>query len=152
MPPQRKILGHHPPTFVSGHAWFFITICCQQRTVNQLCQPAASAALLADGIFYHNQQRWGLHLLLLMPDHLHLIAGFPKADNMSEVIRNWKRLVARRSGIAWQSNYFDHRVRPDEGLQIKTDYIRQNPVRAGLAATPEAWPHFVDYNTLEQGR
>ena len=71
---------------------------------------------------------------------------------MSEGIRNWKRLAARRTGVVWQRNYFDHRIRPDEGLQMKTDYIRQNPVRAGLVDTPDAWPHFVDYKTLEQGR
>jgi len=122
--------------------------------MNQLCQPAISAELLADGIFYHDQQRWALHLLLLMlmPDHLHLIAGFPKQETMSEVIRNWKRLAARRNGITWQRNFFDHRVRPNEGLQIKSDYIRQNPVRAGLVDTPEAWPHFVDDKALGLGR
>ena len=68
---------------------------------------------------------------------------------MSEVIRNWKRLAARHTGVAWQRNYFDHRVRPDEGLQLKTDYIRQNPVRAGLVKRVEDWPHFVDYRTFE---
>ena len=104
---------------------------------------------MADGIFYHVQKRWVLHLLLLMPDHLHLIAGFPNGEIMSEVIRNWKRLTVRRNGVVWQRNYFDHRVRPDEGLQLKTDYIRQNPVRAGLINNAEDWPYFVDYNSIE---
>jgi REP element-mobilizing transposase RayT len=146
---QRKTLGHFPPAFVSSGSWFFITICCQRRGLNQLCRPTSAPPLLEDATFYHTSQRWVLHLLLLMPDHLHLIAGFPMDTNMSDVIRNWKRLTARRTGIEWQRNYFDHRVRPDEGLQLKTDYIRQNPVRAGLVRTAEDWPHFVDYNTLE---
>ena len=68
---------------------------------------------------------------------------------MSDVVRDWKRLTARRSGVEWQRNYFDHRVRPDEGLQLKTDYIRQNPVRAGLVRSAEEWPHIVDYQTLK---
>jgi putative transposase len=84
-----------------------------------------------------------------MPDHVHLIAGFPKSDDMSNVIRDWKRLTARRAGIIWQRNYFDHRVRPDEGLQQKIDYIRENPVRAGLAQHPDDWPHFIDTRTFE---
>lgn len=151
VPDQRKALGHVPPAFVPDGAWFFITICCRQRGLNQLCLPATSAALLENGIIYHTTQRWVLHLLLLMPDHLHLIAGFPAGENMSEVIRNWKRLTARRPGIDWQRNYFDHRVRPNEGLQLKSEYIRQNPVRAGLVKNAEVWPHYVDYRTI-QGR
>ena len=102
-----------------------------------------------DATFYHRQRHWGLHLFLLMPDHLHLIAAFPQEANMSEVIRGWKRLTARRTGVDWQRNYFDHRVRPDEGLQQKSDYIRQNPVRPGLVRRAEDWPYFVDYISLE---
>lgn len=68
---------------------------------------------------------------------------------MSEIVRSWKRLTAKRTHIEWQRNYFDHRVRPDEGLQLKTDYVRQNPVRAGLVPRAEDWPHFVDYISLE---
>ena len=151
MPKSRQTLQHIPPAFVPTDAWFFITLCCQQRGTNQLCVAKVSSPLLGDAVFYHNHQRWILHLFLLMPDHLHLIAAFPREENMPTVVRDWKRLTARRTGVQWQRNYFDHRVRPDEGLQQKTDYIHQNPVRAGLTKTAEEWPHFVDYRTL-QGR
>lgn len=142
--PKRTILGHVPPAFVRNHAWFFITICCQQKRINHLCVPETSSALLGDGIFCHTTQRWILNILLLMPDHLHLIAAFPGDEEMSTVIGNWKRLTARRAGVDWQRNYFDHRIRADEGLEQKTEYIRQNPVRAGLVKSPDRWPHFVD--------
>jgi putative transposase len=132
-------------------SWFFITLCCQKRRINQLCLPDVSKILLADWAFYHESQRWVLHLLLLMPDHLHLIAGFPKVESMSNVVRDWKRLTRRRAGIEWQRNYFDHRVRPDEGLQQKSEYIRENPVRAGLVKKAADWPHFVDYR-MPEGR
>ena len=85
---------------------------------------------------------------VLMPDHLHLIANFPAEVPMSNVIRDWKRLTTRRAGVAWQKNYFDHRVRPHEGLQQKTDYIRENPVRANLITNANDWPHFVDYTMM----
>ncbi|MDI1249849.1 MAG: hypothetical protein PSV13_13370 [Lacunisphaera sp.] len=149
VPGTRIPLPHIPPAFVANGSWFFITLCCQQRGRNQLCQPKVSSLLLADGVFYHDRQRWALHLFLLMPDHLHLIAGFPVEENMSGVVRDWKRLTARRAGIDWQRNYFDHRVRPDEGLQLKADYIRQNPVRAGLVNSADEWPHYIDYRTLK---
>ncbi len=146
---QRKPLGHTPPAFVPTGSLFFITLCCQQRGPNQLCLPDISPSVLADAVHYHTSHRWSLHIILLMPDHLHLIAGFPKAETMSAVIRDWKRLTARRAGIEWQRNYFDHRVRPEDGLQQKPVYIRQNPMRAGLVKGVKEWPHFVDYRTLE---
>ena len=40
-------------------------------------------------------------------------------------------------------------VRPDEGLQQKSAYVRQNPVRAGLVRAAEDWPHFVDHAAIE---
>lgn len=84
-----------------------------------------------------------------MPDHLHLVSSFPRDARMSEVIRNWKRLTARRHAIEWQRNFFDHRLRNDESFDLKARYIRENPVRAGLVPRAEDWPHFIDYRTLE---
>ena len=144
---NRKSIDHRPPP-AFRKSWFFLTICCEPRGLNQLCQPATSTAVLTDAVYYHHQLRWSLHILLLMPDHLHLIVSFPKNESMSAVVRDWKRLTAKRAGIQWQRNYFDHRVRPDDGLHQKTDYIRMNPIRAGLVSSAEDWPHVVDYNAL----
>ena len=35
---------------------------------------------------------------------------------------------------------FDHRIRNSENLEEKFQYIRMNPVRRGLVATPGEWP------------
>jgi REP element-mobilizing transposase RayT len=148
MLPQRVALQHTPPPSVPDGSWFFVTICCEQRGVDQLCAPAISALLLEDAAYYNRQQSWALHLFLLMPDHLHCIAGFPPGQQMSVVVRNWKRLTARRTGVRWQRDFFDHRLRPNEGLHEKAAYIRQNPVRAGLVPRTEDWPHYVDFRSL----
>ena len=50
---------------------------------------------------------------------------------LSNIVRDFKRITARRTGVRWQRNYFDHRVRKDESLAEKVDYILNNPVRAG---------------------
>ncbi|MCC6415656.1 MAG: hypothetical protein IT582_07085 [Opitutaceae bacterium] len=146
---MRQPLAHTPPPFVADGAWFFLTICAEPRGANQLCQPTVAANLLADAALYHRQNSWVLHLFLLMPDHLHAIAAFPRGSRMSESIRNWKRLTARRHGVHWQRNFFDHRLRSDEGLELKARYIRDNPVRAGLVPQAEAWPHVIDFRHLE---
>src|SRR5207249_9641402 len=40
--------------------------------------------------------------------------------------------VLERTGPLWQHESFDHILRSDETLRMKTDYICDNPVRAGL--------------------
>ena len=45
--------------------------------------------------------------------------------------------LLRRSGPVWEEESFDHVLRSDESLEDKREYIRQNPVRAGLAKRPE---------------
>ncbi len=58
---------------------------------------------------------------------------------MVKVVTNWKSLLARKGGIHWQRDFFDHRLRNDESWEQKADYIRLNPVRAGLIADPQDW-------------
>jgi REP element-mobilizing transposase RayT len=45
-----------------------------------------------------------------------------------------------RHGIVWQDEPWDHELRRDESLAEKIDYVCLNPVRAGLAATPDEYP------------
>jgi hypothetical protein len=49
--------------------------------------------------------------------------------------------------VIWQKGYFDHRLRDDERgqqLSIKMDYIRKNPVIAGLCAKADDWRWTID--------
>jgi len=41
---------------------------------------------------------------------------------------------------------FDRLLRSDESLSAKWEYIRQNPVRAGLVADPDEWPYQYQFN------
>jgi len=59
---------------------------------------------------------------------------------MRLVISKWKEWVAKEIGIAWQRDFFEHRLWHDESHREKADYILQNPVRKGLAADPREWP------------
>ena len=66
---------------------------------------------------------------------------------MSRVIGDWKHFHARKNRFEWQEGFFDHRLRDDERgeqLQAKVNYIRQNPVVAGLCASAEEWPWVID--------
>jgi hypothetical protein len=52
--------------------------------------------------------------LLLMPDHLHMLIGVPGDAQLSNLIRDFKRITTRIANISWQRNFFDHRLRHDE--------------------------------------
>jgi putative transposase len=142
MPPLiRKRLSHR--THFAGRfgATYFITICCQQRGVNQLCQTETAAVLLKTARIYHDQRQWHLKLLLLMPDHLHALISMDGENLMSELIRNYKRITSKLAKVRWQRNFFDHRLRHNESSAQKFDYISQNPVRAGLIDSADNWPY-----------
>jgi REP element-mobilizing transposase RayT len=138
-PPQRLKLPHAVPAWVRGETNFFITICCRPRGLNQLCTETVSAAIWESVAFRQKRGDWFVHLWLLMPDHLHALITFPKDCEFMKVLANWKEIVAKRTTTRWQRDFFDHRLRSDESLQEKANYIRENPVRKGLVTKPEDW-------------
>jgi len=138
--PVRTQLPHGVPAFVRpDDAVFFITICCRPRGGNQLCSPEIANPLF-ESVAHRNQRGdWWVQFLLLMPDHLHALMLFPQEVEMRAVISEWKKFSARRMHIQWQRDCFDHRLRGEESARAKEEYIRQNPVRAGLAEKAEDW-------------
>jgi putative transposase len=88
--------------------------------------------------------QWELHACVLMPDHLHMLVSAASDPGLASIVSAWKRYTARRFAIRWQRDFFEHRLRHDESVTEKAEYIRQNPVRAGLVARPEDWPYIWD--------
>ncbi len=41
----------------------------------------------------------------------------------------------------WQRDYWDTQMRSREHYDEKLSYVRLNPVRKALVATPEEWPY-----------
>jgi putative transposase len=132
-------------------ATYFITICCQVRGLNQLCNERIASAIFDTARRYHALQRCHVKLLLLMPDHLHMLIGVPGNARLSNLVRDFKRITTRIAKIDWQRNFFDHRLRHDESLDEKVAYIRNNPVRAGLITEGEEWPYAIDANDVDSG-
>jgi putative transposase len=97
---------------------------------------------------YDKQENWHLLVLLLMPDHLHALVSVGGDKLLSDLIQKFKRATTKFAGVRWQRNYFDHRLRNDESLVGKAEYIRQNPVRAGLISNADDWPYVLDRDAL----
>ncbi len=139
--PIRKHLPHGQPSWLQENAGYFITICCLPRGANQLCRPDVAAAVFESVVFRQTRGDWYVHLILLMPDHIHALMTFPRDHESRAVIETWKGIVAKKAGVVWQRGYFDHRLRDCESWEGKATYIRLNPCRAGLVTEAEVWPY-----------
>jgi REP element-mobilizing transposase RayT len=83
---------------------------------------------------------------VIMPDHIHLFVAFPITGlTLSEWIGGLKTVLGKqllRLGIQkphWQEGFFDHVLRSAESYSQKWEYVRLNPVRAGLVDNAEDW-------------
>jgi REP element-mobilizing transposase RayT len=137
-------LHHELPSWVEDGAMFHIRVALHRSAVQRpLTEPELAQSILDSAKFYHQKQRWFITLFVLMPDHLHALVSFNHDQVMSRVIGDWKHFHALENAVLWQEGYFDHRLRDDERgeqLSLKMDYIRANPVAAGLCTKSEDWP------------
>jgi putative transposase len=142
-------LHHEVPSWVELGSLFHVRIALDRKTEQRPLIDAALGQSLLDSVrFYETKQRWHVTLFLLMPDHVHALLSFGQDESMSSVIGDWKHFQTRKHDVIWQEGYFDHRLRDDErGEQLsqKINYIRQNPVTAGLCTKAEDWPWVVGY-------
>jgi len=111
-----------------------------------LAKPEIWDAILDAITFREQREDWHWRLVLAMPDHLHGIVTFPQQFQMRKAVADWKRWLSTREGIHWQDGFFDHRLRSVESAVQKADYIRLNPVRAGLVGDPTEWAYRRDWN------
>lgn len=132
------------PSWVADGSEYFITICTQMRGENQLCEPNVADAIQAGFSAYQQLGKWYVHLVVLMPDHLHAILSFARELGIAKSISAWKQYQAREIGIKWQRDFFEHRIRSTEEFFEKSAYIRENPVRAGLVASAKEWLYVWD--------
>ena len=140
----RKRLPHHIPLDVRigpEDEVFFITICCQPRGLNQLARSTVWQAIDESLSFREHNGDLSVRLVLAMPDHLHGLFSFCGTKSMQKVICDFKSWLAKSSEVHWQRDFFDHRLRGVESAAEKANYIRNNPVRAGLVHRPEEWPY-----------
>jgi putative transposase len=141
------------PDCVEAGAIFHIRIALN-RTKQQVTRitSAIAESLMDSARFYEAQHRWSITAFLLMPDHVHALLSFQRDKSMSRIIGDWKHFHGHKHGIIWQEGYFDHRLRDDErGEQFseKINYIRQNPVAAGLCAKAEDWRWWIERSALD---
>ena len=153
--PQRKHPVHVPLVERSGEAVIvFLTVCTRQR--KPIMAAAEVLQLLEES--WRRASSWMVGRFMVMPDHLHLFcapAQQREGHSLMKWVQYWKALVSRRWPRAaeqpvWQLDFWDTQLRPGHHYDEKWEYVRQNPLRAGLVAKVDDWPFQGELNELRQ--
>jgi putative transposase len=126
---------------LSGPSWVFLTVCTEKREPGL---PQKSVQDRLHQIWLKQATAWLVSDYLLMSDHLHLFcAPYDLAFTIERWISYWKNCFSRSEVKIgkFQRSGFHHRLRSDESYQDKWQYMRENPVRAGLVSNVEDWPY-----------
>jgi len=130
-------------TYVGLHR-YFLTFCTFERRrhfeaadiVHRVWSQIVRAA---------DDEEFEVHAYCFMPDHLHmLVAGAADYSDGRRFISRAKQFSGyefsrARGSRLWQEYGYEHTLRDtDDGAGV-VRYILENPVRAGLAATPDAY-------------
>ncbi len=84
------------------------------------------AEIVWQTLTHDNGERYALHAVGVMANHVHVVVSFFDAVSMSEVVQEWKSVSAHRinrilgrHGELWQKDYYNHIIRDRE------EYCRQ---------------------------
>jgi REP element-mobilizing transposase RayT len=139
---------------------YFVTVCTFRR--RPILARAAIAEILVDELRHARERHgWAIGSYVIVPDLVHFFCA-PERDakTVSDFMREWKSWTSRRiralrprpataATTLWQREYFDHVLRSDESYAEKWDYVRENPVRAGLVRSSNDWPYFGSIESLQ---
>jgi len=159
-PPTKYRYRRRLPHLQKADAALFVTFCAGGRLilpeqardlVLEHCLREGGLRRLAGGdarATLSPPSRIHLYAAVVMPDHVHLLFlplrdehgwPFPVVDIMQclkgTTAHHMNKLL-HTSGPVWEEESFDHVLRSDESLKEKCEYIRQNPVKAGLVREP----------------
>jgi putative transposase len=124
---------------------YFLTILTHDRSPH-FKEAEAVDHLVGNLLQIARSEKFGVLAYCFMPDHLHLLID--GEDNESD-LQKFISLFKQKSGYwykqkykrnLWQTSYYDHVLRKEEGLEQVALYILENPVRKGLVTDFRDYP------------
>lgn len=103
----------------------------------------AIAKIVADSITHFDGERYQLAAWCVMSNHVHLLIK-PLAENtLADILHTIKRHSAteinkqlKRTGTLWKKESYDHIIRDEEDFSNQLEYIKANPIKAGIDNHP----------------
>ena len=126
---------------------YFVTACAHMH--RNLFQWSETAELMVATIFrYRDAAEFQVHEYVVMPNHIHLLVT-PAADSsiakVMQLVKGGFSHALRESGsnpnAVWQQRYHERRIRDLNEFVNFARYIRENPVRKGLASSAIDYPY-----------
>ncbi len=129
---------------------YFITVCVAGRR-RLLANSDSFAVLRSEWASARSRYGWAVGRFVVMPDHVHFFCVSDETEKSKSLsgfvggFKQWtsKAILGRLALRAplWQREFFDHLLRSGESYASKWEYVRNNPVRAGLARSADDWPY-----------
>jgi REP element-mobilizing transposase RayT len=147
--PVKRDFGRRPPRLGRVFATtplYFVTFCTHERRGFLASHDVHTAfVLFAKRAESHFNVAVGRYAI--MPDHVHLFLRGSHKFRLGAWIGTLKQALAkaavlsRAQGQMWEEGFFDHVLRNNESYSQKWNYVRENPVRAGLVKSAVDWPY-----------
>jgi REP element-mobilizing transposase RayT len=128
---------------------YFLTWRCRDG----VALSSSERTLVLSSLLHWDGVKWKVYTGVVLPDHAHVLAQplpHPQGGTfaLTEILHSIKSFTAHEinqqrgiHGPIWQDESFDRIVRDKGEFLEKWNYIRNNPVKAGLTDFPEdyAW-------------
>lgn len=139
-----------------GHA-HFVTFSCYRRR-HLLDHDHAKRCVLGALSAQLRRLRGRCVGFVVMPDHVHAVLWFALPGQLSEALKQWKRMSSirikellcgrlpnytstiDRTEPVWQAKYYGFNLYSPAKVEEKLTYMHLNPVRAGLVERAVDWP------------
>ena len=148
-----------------GRIWidapiYFVTTCTKNRR-KILARDDVSNILIKEWRAAHRRHGWTVGRYVIVPDHVYFFCRAElDAKPLSDFVGFWKSYTSRRihalerprstpaATALWQREFFDHVLRSNESYSEKWNYVRENPIRAGLVSHADEWKYAGEIETL----
>ncbi|HXD46362.1 MAG TPA: transposase [Pseudolabrys sp.] len=150
--------------FIPGGCWFFtVNLLDRRRTllVDQI-------DVLRDAVAsVRRRYPFDVGAFVVLPDHLHAVLTLPPDDadfstrwrliktHFAKALPKRERLsrvrVARNERGIWQRRFWEHLIRDETDYARHIEYCYINPVKHGLVARVQDWPHSSFHRDVQRG-
>ena len=146
---MKRDFGSRPPRLgrvFSTSPLYFVTCCTYERR-RFLAKDKVHNAFVVFGERAERKFNIAVGRYVIMPDHVHLFVRGDHNFRLGPWIGALKQALAKAAmlsrvkGQIWEEGFFDHVLRSDESYSQKWNYVRENPVRAGLVKSAADWPY-----------
>jgi REP-associated tyrosine transposase len=147
--PVKRTFGQRPlrlERIFSIGPLYFVTFCTHERK-RFLAKDEVHTAFVLFAKRAEKTSNIAVGRYVIMPDHVHLFVRGDCNFRLGPWIGALKQALAKATmlsrvkGQIWEEGFFDHVLRTNESYSQKWNYVRENPIRAGLTKSAADWPY-----------